>query len=345
MTAPHPSADPGAVALSDALRLAFRALRFALMLGILAYAASGIFIVNQHERAIVLHFGRASGLGADRTKGPGLHWTWPRPISEIIRIPTERVQTLSSRRFWYARPAAFQDDPEPTASLRPDLDGYVLTGDANLLHTRWAVRFSIALPFTYQFEHAQPEETLLDELDRAVVRASAQLPIDRALRTDLAHFRERVEAELRDRVAALQLGVRIHGVDLLGIAPPTAVAAAFDQVTQSAQERDQRVSDARAYAIRTRNEALAESDRRLAEGAAARQQRVSAVAARADAFTSLRAAWQKHPDLVEQTLRQDALREVLAKAGRKIVVTDAAPGQQLRLNFGAPPAWTPEAEE
>ncbi|HMP76486.1 MAG TPA: protease modulator HflK [Kiritimatiellia bacterium] len=337
--------DTGSAALGDALRLTFRLLRVALLLVLLAYLASGIFIVAQHERAFVLHFGRIAGVGADRVKDPGLHWTWPRPFSEIVRIPAERLQSLESRRFWFNRSGTFQDESDAMAALRPGQDGYALTGDANLLHHRWAVRFTISDPYRYTFAHAQPDVTLRDELDRAIVRISARFPIDEALRTNLAGFRDAVESELRDRVAALDLGIRLHGVDLLGITPPIPVAPAFDMVTQSAQQREQLISDARAFAVRTANEARAESDRRIAAGSADRQRRVSAVSARADVFNSLLDAWRKHPQVVEYTLRQDVLREGLARVGRKIIAPDTGDGQELRLNFGAPPRWTPEAHE
>ncbi len=345
MSAAPPTPDPGAAALGDALRLTFRLLRVVLLLAVLAYLASGVFIVPQHERAFVLRFGRPVGVGADRVKGPGLHWSWPRPFTEIVRVPTERVQSVASRRFWYGRASPFQDMPEDHGSLRPGEDGYALTGDANLLHHRWAVRYNVSDPYRYIFGYAQPEQTLLDELDRAVIRVSARFPIDRALRTDVAAFRDAVESELRERLTALDLGVRLQGVDLLGIAPPMPVASAFDRVTQSAQQRDQLISDARAFAVRTANEAEAEADRRIAAGSADRQRRVSAVAARADAFAALRDAWRRHPALVEHTLRQDALRDALARAGRKLLVPDRDAGLELRLNFGAPPRWIPEAHE
>lgn len=345
MSDQSPNQDLGSAALSDALRLTFRLLRVILALVVVAYLASGVFIVPQHERAFVLRFGRPVGVGADRVKGPGLHWNWPRPFTEIVRVPTERVQSISSRRFWYGRPAPFQDAPEEADSLRPGEDGYALTGDANLLHHRWAVRYTIADPYRYRFGHVAPEQTLLDELDRAVIRISAQFPIDRALRTDVAAFRDAVESAVRARTDELDLGIRVQGVDLLGITPPIPVAPAFDMVTQSAQQRDQLISDARADAVRIKNEAEAEADRMVSAGTADRQRRVSAVAARAAAFASLRDAWTRHPQVVERTLRQDALRDVLARAGRKLLAPDRGSEQELRLNFGAPPRWIPEAHE
>lgn len=334
MTETPPIADSGNQALTEALRLSFRMLRWIMILLALGYLASGVFVVQQHERALVLLFGKPAGLGADRVKEPGVHWTWPRPFSEVLKLPAERVQSLTTRTFWYARETGFQDNAGPGDTLRPDVDGYLLTGDANLLHSRWAVRHTIADPLAWRFGFADIDAVLQDELDRAVVRVTARHAVDRALRTDLEAYRDAVDAELRDRVAALGLGVRIQGVDLLGITPPQQVAEAFDAVTRAAQERAQAISDARAYAVRTVNEAQGSAARIRAEGASARQNRIADVKAQADAFARIQAKWAQNPAVVARTLLQDGVRRALAHVEAKYVVYAGDGSQEIRLQLG-----------
>lgn len=328
--------EEGRQALADALGLSFRLLRGLMALVGLAYLASGVFVVHQHERAIILLFGRAAGLGADRIRDPGLHWTWPRPFSEVVKLPTERVQTLTSSSFWYGREADFQDNAAAPPTLRPDRDGYLLTGDANLLHARWAARYTIESPEAQAFGFAAFDDLLRSELDRAVVRVTARFPVDRALRTDLEAYREAVESDLRERCRALELGIRLHGVDILGLTPPRQVAAAFDGVTQSAQERAQQISDARAYAVRTVNEAQGEAARRRSEGESARQARVADVQAQADAFEKIYPQWREHPDVVARTLLQDGVRRALTRVDQKYIVHSRSDtdNQEIRLQLG-----------
>jgi membrane protease subunit HflK len=333
-SAPIAVANNGGQALTEALRLSFRMLRGAMLLILLGYLASGIFIVHQHERALVLLFGNVAGLGADRVKEPGLHWTWPRPFSEVVKLPTERVQSLTSSSFWYGREADFQDNAGPGETLRPGLDGYLLTGDANLLHGRWAVRYTIAQPLAYRFGFADVDAVLLAELDRAVVRVSARFGVDRALRTDLEAYREAVEKDLRARADELALGVRIQGVDLLGITPPRQVAESFDAVTQSAQERAQAISDARAYAVRAVNEAQGDGERIRSEGEAFQQARITDVKAQADTFERIHGKWKENPDMVARTLLQDGVRRALSHVEQKFVVHAGGDNQEIRLQLG-----------
>lgn len=335
------AAAAGSAALQEALAAAIRLLRLLLVGVFVAYVASGAFVVPQHERAFVLRFGRIADEGAERLKGPGLHWAWPRPVSEVVRVPAERVQIVSTTRFWHdARtdPVGSGEGgsmPTPSSSF-----GYSLTGDANVFHHRWSVHYTIADPQRYLFSLREVDALIRAELERAVSLSSAQFPIDRALRTDLAGFRSAVEGLLRVRVEQLNLGIRLQAVYLTAVAPPPATAAAFDEAAQAAQFRDREINEARAASIRMLNEAEAEAARIRAHGVAERRRRAAAVAAWADAFAALREPWQRHRAIVEQSLRQNVLREVLPRVGRIVVAPDGATDDEIRLNFGAPQRMT-----
>ena len=58
--------DPGNEALADALRVSFRLLRVVMVILLALYVVSGIFIVKQDEKAIVLVFGKVAGAAGGR---------------------------------------------------------------------------------------------------------------------------------------------------------------------------------------------------------------------------------------------------------------------------------------
>jgi len=155
MTDHLPTPETGDAALTGALNSSFRVLRWLMVLIAGLYIFSGVFIVGQHERAYVLVFGKIAGLAGERLLEPGLHWTWPRPIAEVVRIPTERVQTVDSGTFWYKDEKAPEGQPAASpGTLRPGTDGYTLTGDANLIHSRWAIRYTVIDPEIVKFRLA-----------------------------------------------------------------------------------------------------------------------------------------------------------------------------------------------
>lgn len=329
--------DSGREALADALNTSFRLLRFALLAVLVAYAFSGVFVVRQHEKAVVLVLGRTAGLGDGRVLGPGIHLTWPRPFAEVVRVPAGRVQTLESRAFWYAEQPAFMRDDRtpPPATLDPLADGSTLTADANVIHSAWAVRYTIGEPERFLFAYADVRAVLSNELAHAVVKSSARFPVDRALRLDIEGFRDAVESELRRRMQALAPGLRIERVEVAALAPPRQVAPAFEAVIAAEQERSEKTSVARAEATRSLNEAAGAAERIRAEGAARRQRLVAETKADADYFEQVYDKYRQNPQITAQTLWQDTLRRVLASAAEKYVIASGGEGrQELRLLLG-----------
>lgn len=334
----NPSPEhPGLEALSEALDTSFRAFRVLLLVLAAAYLASGIFVVRQHERAFVLVFGKIHGLGAERVREPGLHWTWPRPFAEVVRTPAGRVQTLDTASFWRRTEPDLQEHDAAAAgpTLDPARDGYVLTGDANILHAKWAARFTLSDPEAHEFGFADAAGLFRAEMDRAIVRVTARFAADRALRTDIASVRDVVESELIRSCAERGLGVRVQGLDLTSVAPPAQVAAAFDRVVQAEQDRARAISEARAYAARTMNEGRGEAAKRVAEGETYKKRLLAEIGADADAFRKVFAQYTRNPAVFKQAMVQDVLRRALPNVEQKYVVHGSRDGrQEIRLQLG-----------
>ena len=301
----------------------------------------GVFVVGQYERAYVLVFGKINGLAADRLLGPGLHWTWPRPISEVVKIPTERVQAVETITFWVnnaQQPPGPDGQAAVSPTLKPGIDGYTLTGDANLIHSRWAIRYTVTDPETVIFRLTDLNGLLARELDHAVTKCSARLPVDQALRTEIEAFRAAVDAEVRRRAEELGLGIRVERVDVLALAPPRQVAEAFNGVIASENERSTKISTARAAATRTINEAQGTAAQLLAEGQTYKRQVVAEVKASADYFVKVNEQYQKNPDIIARTLLQDTLRRTLAEVDQKFLIRRNDKGtQELRLLLNPEP--------
>src|SRR5918993_1880 len=94
-TPPPPPAHPnpavveevGSRALSDALRSSFVIVKILMVALVILFFFSGIFTVPSGQRAIILRFGKPVGVGEQQLLGPGLHWSFPSPIDEVVRIP------------------------------------------------------------------------------------------------------------------------------------------------------------------------------------------------------------------------------------------------------------------
>jgi len=345
-TTPQPG-GPAYHALADALHVSFNILRAAMALIAVLYIFSGIVIVHQHERAFILIFGRLHTTGATRSLGPGFHWSPPPPIGQVIRVPAERVQTINSTGFWYAESHTGNNASSIPATLNPLHDGYCISGDAGIFHSRWALRYTISDPYRYVFAFRDPQGVLSNELEHAVLKVALITPIDAALRTGREACRAAVTAELQRRCNQLQLGVSIQRVDLSAALPPRQVKKAFDAVVEAGQERSQIISRAQAYADRTVNDAHGRAARIIAEGRAYRRDIVSRTHADADYFSKVLTKYRAHPSITARTLWQDAVRRAINSADEKYVIEPTPAGRrQLRIIIGqaSPPSQETSAD-
>ena len=91
-TPPVTPDDAGSQALAEALRSSFAIVKFVMVLLVALFFVSGIFQVGPQEKAVILRFGKPVGEGEKALLGPGLHWSFPYPIDEVVRIPITEIQ-------------------------------------------------------------------------------------------------------------------------------------------------------------------------------------------------------------------------------------------------------------
>lgn len=286
----HPAGDPPAAkqismagemdaagqSLTNALRISFVILKVIMVLLIFLFSVSGVFRVQPDEEALVLQFGQFRGEGEDRVLRPGLKFAFPEPISEVIRIPVQRVQTLAVDSFWY-----FETEQERLSGARrrdvfgplnPIRDGYSLTRndaltglagtDYNIVHSRWSITYRIRSPIQF-FESiyirprnpgedfldaaAQTVKPLLNSLaSNAIVSTMVNYSIDDAVRSrsDIAVD---VQNTLQRKLDEIGSGLVIDAVRADRIVWPRQVDEAFQASNRASQEREQMRIDARSY--------------------------------------------------------------------------------------------------
>src|SRR5215210_2603964 len=209
--------DAGSKALTDALRSSFVIVKFLMALLVVLFFASGFFTVGPQERAVILRFGKPVGEGDKALLGPGAHWSWPPPIDEVVKIPFSAVQSANSTVGWYAstlEQELTRTEPEPRPTLDPARDSHLLTGDANIIHVRAALRYRIVDPLRYIFACRDTPGFVTNLLNNAMYFAAAQFTVDDALTRNKAAFSERIVRRVDQVAAQQQLGIAVEQVTL-----------------------------------------------------------------------------------------------------------------------------------
>lgn len=232
--------------LAEALRLSFRLLKGAMVLLVIGFlVVSALFSVNPNEVALVLNFGKVSGDLATRERQPGFHWSWPYPISERIVVNTSQREEVVT--FWYQGDPNQPINPRFGGSLNPEAEGYLISGDANIVHTKLLVRYHVQDAYNYVHRvsginpdllpNEHPERPMIRDLARsAAIRAAGSLGVDGLLGPQRTTFAERVRTVLNAHLTNLGVGLTVDNVLVEEIQPPRQVYQQFVEVRNAKEE-------------------------------------------------------------------------------------------------------------
>jgi membrane protease subunit HflK len=350
-TPPPPPAHPnpavieesGSRALSEALQSSFFIVKILMVLLVVLFFASGVFTVPSQQRAIVLRFGKPVGVGENQLLGPGLHFGFPAPIDEVVRIPVGNLLTVRSSAGWYqTTPEAelSNQEPEPGPTLNPAIDGYTITSDGNIMHARATVQYRITDPLNYVLAFRNASNVVQSALDNALFYASSQYTVTQATREEIQAFKETVLQRLRNQIEQYHLGISIEGISEFRTTPPRQVRQAFEQVTVAEIERRKARDDAEAYAARSSSEAQGEASAIVNEGQSDAVRLLQQVSAEARYFTNQLASYQANPELFRARVQADAMARVMSESpGKVFTLPQNKPGlpSELRLLLNRQP--------
>jgi len=338
-----PIEDASTQALSEALKSSFVVVRV-VMVGLIAlFFASGIFTVGPQEVAIKLLFGAPTGVGEAALLKPGLHWSFPYPINEIVKVPKGQVHTVVSSVGWFPITKEQEiagQEPPAGPSLNPAVDGYTLTADGNIMHVKATLRYYISDPVRYQFEFTSVSNLVQNALNNALHHASVQFTVDKATRQDIAGFKEKLMNRVQQLALAQGLGIEFdpRGSDVIAI-PPRQVKAAFDAVLEAENDKRKTINTAEGEANTTLTKAQAEEDGIRNAGLADKTRIEQSAKADAAYFVARMEEFKRNPQLFRERRLTETMANVLANAQEKYFLVERADGtpRELRILLNREP--------
>lgn len=299
--------DAGSQALAEALGSSFTIVKIVMGLMVIAFVASGFFQVGPQEKAVILRFGKPVGQGEKMLLGPGLHWSFPYPIDEVVRIPISEIQTVASDNGWYFTTPEEEmsgAEPPPGPSLNPAIDGYVITADTNIVHIRATLSYHVTDPIQYIFGFANPSNAVQNALDNALLYCGARFRADDILINDVQAFQDAVVARMSDLIDQEKLGIAIDQCPVQSI-PPRQLADIFAQVTIAREKRSDTLNTAHNYENEVTNNATAMAASIVNEAESAKARYVDSLNADAKRFKDVLPKYELDPNLyVQQTFVQ-----------------------------------------
>lgn len=231
--------------------------------------------VGAKEQGLVTTAGKYSS-----TLPPGLHMTGPWPIQSV------QIADVTS-----IRSVAIPDGNE---------ERLILTSDQNLVDLSYRVRWNIKDLAQFQFQLADPVETISEVAEAAMRAAVAEHKLDQVISgAGRAQIEERVRVRTQQVLDAYRAGVIIQGVDIAKADPPARVVEAFKDVSAAQQDADAEANKAEAYA----------------------QQVLARAQGDAAAFDRIYAEYRLAPEVTRRRMYYETMESVLGKTDKTIVET------------------------
>ena len=335
---PQAPDDAGARAMSEALDSGFKIVKFLILGLVIAFLYSLTFSVEPDEIAVKLRFGKPVGVGEAQILKPGLHWAFPYPIDEIVRISVGQSRTVVSSAGWFPVTPEMEiarQLPEPTPYLRPGVEGYVISSDGNVIHARATMKYRLNpnTALDYEFGFANPTNLLQSILDNSIFYAATQHSAEEAIYRDQIAFNEAVRQRVHHLVNEHRLGISIETIDVETM-PPLSVRDSFDEVLSAQQEARTEVNQAEAYARTTINAAQGQASTILADGVTRSNQIVRIMASEAHSFSEQLPYFEMNPLLFKERLMAETMQTILPNADDTLYFTQREGIQrELRLQL------------
>ena len=259
---------------------------------------TSVHFVQPRQQGLVTWFGAKYS----RTLNPGTNWTLPWPIQSVV------VENVSEIRL---------------ENIGGGNENLILTGDQNLVDLSYLIRWNIKNLVQYNFELAEPQETLREVAEAAMRASVAETDLDTVLS---GAGREQVETRVRTRMQSILdaygAGIAVQGVEIARTEAPQQVIEAFNDVLAARQDAERNLNEARRY----EQQMLA-----LAQGSAAE-------------FNEIYEQYRLAPEVTRRRLYYETMESVLSNTDKTIVEADGVtpylplPEIRRRAQQAAPPA-------
>jgi len=330
---PDKPIDSGSQALSEALRSSFVVVRIVMFLLVIVFIFSGFFVVGPNQRAIKLRLGKPIGEGEKALLGPGLYPWWPYPIGDFQRVSITGIQRVTSRAGWYAvTPEQELSGIEPPGfgPLNPAVDGYALTADGNIVHTRATLTYTISDPIRYLFSFVDASNAVLNTLDDAVLYTAAHFNVDDILTRDVAGYADAVKSRVTQLLETQNLGIHVEQCVPQSV-PPRQLKDAFNSVLKAEIGRNSILDQAKSVANQTLSKAGADAAARTNKAEVDRALYVNDITSRANQFQQLLPKYRENPKLFVEQRYTETIGRIFTNVQDKILVPDTATGNSRQL--------------
>jgi membrane protease subunit HflK len=279
---------------------------------ILAWLASGFYIVDASQRGLVLQFGKYK-----ESTESGLRWRLPYPIQahELVNISGVRTIEVGYR------------GSEKNKVLKEAL---MLTDDENIINIQFAVQYILKDPVEYIFNNRTPDEAVMQVAETAIREIVGKNKMDFVLYEGREQIAVQASNLMQVMLDRYKTGILISKVTMQNAQPPEQVQAAFDDAVKAGQDRERQKNEGQAYANDVIPKARGTAARLMQEADGYKQRLIATAEGDASRFKQINTEYSKAPEVTRSRMYLETMQQVYSSTS-KVMVDAKGQGNLLYL--------------
>jgi membrane protease subunit HflK len=271
-----------------------------IVLLLIAWAATGIYRVDEAERGVVQRFGAYTN-----TTMPGLHWHLPLPIETVDIVNTNAVQNFPFRTE-------------------------ILTADEQYVFIQMVVQYRRTDPVKYSFEVVDPESTVQDVTESALREVIGTSELETLVTGERDQIAQRTLDTLQVTLDQYESGITVTSVSIINLDYPQDVQAAVNDTQKATNDSARFQLEAEKYAKDIIPRARGDAQRIMLDAMAYKDRVTRDAMGEASRFEALLAEYQKAPRVTRDRLYIEAVEQVYSSTN-KVLLDSKGSGNLLYL--------------
>ncbi|MFQ5937294.1 MAG: FtsH protease activity modulator HflK, partial [Acidiferrobacterales bacterium] len=275
------------------------------IVALLLWLASGVYVVQQAERGVVLRFGKLQ-----EVTEAGLHWRFPFPIDSVEKVDVQNVFQME---------VGYRSNERTGRVSRVPKEALMLTEDENIVDIEFAVQYRIANAADYLFNVKNPEITIGQATESAIREIVGKSTLDFVITEGRADVANKTQAVLQKILDRYKTGIFVTTAKMQKAQPPEQVKAAFDDAVKAREDEQRFKNEAQAYSNDILPRARGKAARLVQEGEGYKASVIARAEGDARRFTQIATEFAKAPEVTRERLYLEAMEDVLSNSTKVFV--------------------------
>ena len=278
-----------------------------LVLVIVFYLGSGIFVVAPDEQGVIRRFGKFV-----RIESPGLNYHLPYPIETVVTPAVTQVKRIEIgfQTISLDPPARYREVPA---------EALMLTGDENIVSAQAIVQYKIKDPVSYLFNIILPEDTVKNAAEATLRQVIGERKIDEALTVGKYEIQEETKKLLQILLDSYKSGIFVVAVQLQDVNPPNEVQEAFKDVASAKEDKSKYINQAQGYENDLIPKARGEAVQITKEAEGYKIERIKKAEGDVAKFNNILTEYKKGEYITQARLYLETMEEILPNMNKVIV--------------------------